>query len=401
MVPAVLGVRTGPGVAVLGAAAVWVLWVGKGRDRSMMLSVLWTGLLFAVIQAAEKPTGIWGLRRMLPPILMAVTVAGPALGEAMRRWKGRRGAWAAAVLAAVCAWGPARGGWVWAARNGTGGKAAVAALRAWMDAKEADASARGAEKPWFVFGEFRTAQGALASGRHLAVALGGVGRENPAGVLAWVRKLAASGREVWWVSGLGAPQLEEGGVLEGEETIWDGFMRTVNSKRFFPAEWHTRELHWKAWRWRAPGDGDGAVGQDLVLDGAVLGIRGPWGQERKGGRWTREGSGVVGPTGVRGGKVEVTVEGSWPGGPGAAAEQELLVEGPWGGEAGRLRFSAEDGCVSRSVVLEVPENGEWEGTTGVYRFWAAHPWNPGANGLRGYEEDLGVLVKRVGIRVVP
>ena len=401
VVPAVLGVRVGPGLAVLGAAAVWALWAGKGRDRAMALAVLWSGVLFAAIQAAEKPTGIWGLRRMLPSVLMAATVAGPAVGEAMRRWKGRRWAWGAVALAAVCAWGPMRGGWVWAARNGSGGGAAVAALRAWMDAKEADAAARGADKPWFVFGEFRTAQGAMASGEHLAVALGGMGRADPAVVLAWVRRLAASGREVWWVSGLGAVPLEEGGVLEGEETIWDGVMRTVNSKRFLPAEWRTRELHWKGWRWRAPGEGDGAVGQDVALEGAVLGIRGPWGQERKGGRWTREGSGVVGPTGTRGGKVEVTVEGSWPGGLGAADVQTLLVEGPWGGAAGELSFSPEEGWAVRSVVLEVPEDAEWAGGTGIYRFRAAHPWNPGANGLRGYEGDLGILARRVKIRAVP
>jgi len=210
--------------------------------------------------------------------------------------------------------------------------------------------------------------------------------------------LAAEGREIWWVSGTGAASLEEGGVLEGEETIWEGTVKVLNTKRFLPAQWWEKEYHWQGWRWRAPGEGVEAASQDVEPAKTFLGLRGPWGDERRGGRWSREGSGVVGPTGRAGGSVEVTVEGMWPGGAGAAEEQTLEVAGPWGGPPGKMAFSTSPEWVERSVTLRVPEGAEGMAGEGVYRFRAAHPWNPGAHGMRGYDGDLGILVRRVRIR---
>ena len=80
-------------------------------------------------------------------------------------------------------------------------------------------------------------------------------------------------------------------------------------------------------------------------------------------------------------------------------QQTLRVTPPWGGEPLKLKVPAGERRIRG--VLARPDGDEACASTGTYVLHVDRPYNPAETGLRGYAPDLGVLMRRIIIRIEP
>ena len=79
----------------------------------------------------------------------------------------------------------------------------------------------------------------------------------------------------------------------------------------------------------------------------------------------------------------------------------MMLTPPWGKD-GAVSFkvpsppSDEKSKFSR-IVLEFPAPADATSRTGLYTFSSPTPYDPAKDGLRGYDNDLGVVLHRVRI----
>jgi hypothetical protein len=375
-------------VAMAGGACVFL----RGRPmgaRVMLALVCALAPVASYVQGWEQTAGLWSFRRFAPTALVLVALLAPALGDGLARlrrrlagggWLGASGFAAGLAVLAVCATANVAR---WPAAYGTvNGQGATA----W--AAETASRLEGAD--WAVFDYFpHSVPHAAGLGRRV-LGVGEWAKGAWPDIVAWMGKVAAT-QEVAFVSSWSAPTLEEGVRLVPVGEM-EGGLGTVKGRRFFPAEAGTRPIRHSFARVKPLAAGETGV-QAMVLDGAYAGLRGPWGAVRGGGRWTRQGSGVVGPVpGVAGETVRVRLEGSWPPPSPDWPRQTLAVTAPWG-EWREFSF----GETPELVGAEFREAPGGAGGTGVWTFTAERPYDPAAFGTRGYDADLGVLLRRVEI----
>jgi hypothetical protein len=80
------------------------------------------------------------------------------------------------------------------------------------------------------------------------------------------------------------------------------------------------------------------------------------------------------------------------------ASQTLFVTPPWGGEPIHSKIS--ENIHTYALKLERPPADESRPATGAYFFSVERPYNPANFGTRGYDSDLGILLRRVAIQKV-
>jgi hypothetical protein len=112
-------------------------------------------------------------------------------------------------------------------------------------------------------------------------------------------------------------------------------------------------------------------------------------------RWSREGSGVIGPVPLPGQTVRIVIE--------AAASRDDGVDGqalriipPWGGEGLALSVS-NDYCSVSGLLLRPLDKKDTGLRTGIYRVSADKPYDPAKAGIKGYDADLGARIHRISI----
>jgi hypothetical protein len=235
--------------------------------------------------------------------------------------------------------------------------------------------------------------------RHRVLGLGEFARARWPAVAAWIAERAV-GEEVWVATAWQPCPLEDGfsmtPVFEQSGTFPE-----LRSKAFLPAWGGSRLVEQRFMRAQplAPG---ASPPQLKLLDGSPIGLRPPWGDTRDSGggrmaRWTRQGSGIVGPVPPPGGSVRFEIECSFTGPTPDWTTQTLLIAPPWGGAPARLLVGPEWRTVR--ALLECPATNGTLRATGVYRLSVARPYDPAVAGLAGYPSDLGVQARRLRLFV--
>ena len=205
----------------------------------------------------------------------------------------------------------------------------------------------------------------------------------------------------FFFSSYGVPKLEDGVALEPCGLVSDRFKKYTTKGVFPVARNEAKELI-------------EIVGFELthptrssiqVIDFDFLypfGLRQPWGKTTRHGTWSRQGSGIVGPIPEKGGKVLLTISAMWfaPVPDGSWQEQNLIIESPFG-EKKVIKISADEKFGVYSCEMERQADDDFgDSLTGVYRFYVDKPYNPLEYRIKGFDNDLGVIFKRVSIKNV-
>ena len=376
-----------PYALLLLAGAVAVLRTKRpARERFGWAAICAAAVFFLYIKGLETPVGLWSQRRFLPVVLVgtawlaAPLTAGVAGLVARRRWLG----WCLApLLAAAGLWNAVR--WP-AAYGGVNERGATEWTRS--------VSERIGTNRWVVFDYFPHSVPYAAGLKQDVLGLGEKSQERWPEVAGWLAELAQQ-EEVWVATSWKPCPLEVGARLE-EVFAATGRFPVIKTKDFFPVECGERVVQNTFLRWVSLNDGEPAS-QDKWLDGSPVGLRGPWGDRRPDGAWTRQGSGIIGPVPAPGGRVIFQAECEWSPPDAEWRQQVLRVAPPWDGPPLRLDVQAGPGTVTG--ILERPATDGHRPSTGVYSFTVDRPHDPAAYGMKGYFPDLGVRMRRIIIRI--
>lgn len=241
--------------------------------------------------------------------------------------------------------------------------------------------------------------------RTRAAGIGQDSRHALGDIAKWLGEKSIS-EEVWWASAYANPGLEDGVILE-PVSFHTAHLARVVSKEAFPARTSDFDISLSLLRARPVRSFDDHPVMDKVLDGGPLGLRDPWGTYRRTtqnetgeivpAEWSRQGSGVVGPVPRPGSAVKLTIQGE----SGQAKAQQIHIIPPWGGEPAVLVVEPVFGTYT--AILQRPAgSGDLGGAfTGVYRLESPTPYDPSQEGIRGFADDLGILVHRVRIEYAP
>lgn len=380
------GIRWPCGLLLLAGAGTVLIRRRPLRERFGLAALAWAALLFLYVKGLETPVGLWSQRRLLPIVLVGIAwLAAPAAAALAGLGGKKRQALLAALAVAAGVANLARWPAAYAVVVDRGATVWTAAV-----------AERFGTNRWVVFDYYAHSVPYAPGLKHQVLGLGESSRSHWPETADWISSLARTD-EVWVATSWSPTALEDGWRLEPTFAATGAFP-IVKTKGFFPAERGWRVVNNSFFR-AVPLAPDETLAQDKILDGSPIGLRGPWGPVRHGATWTRSGGGLVGPVPPPGGRVAFRAEGAWM--PPAAdwPEQLLLVTPPWGGAPLRLAFAAGDSVAQGEFVR--PADDAARGATGVYEMRAERPYDPAAHGLRGYPSDLGVLLRRVIIRVEP
>ena len=382
------GIRWPCGLLFLAGAGVVLSGSRPVRERFWLAALCWAVLMFLFIKGVETPVGLWSQRRFLPVALAGIALLAAPLSALAASFAGRGRGQAGGVALALAVAG------LWNILHWPAAYFTIdeRGATAWT---EAVAEKLGTGRR-IVFDYYPHSVPYAADLKHRVLGLGEMSWKRWPEVAAWLAPLAGT-EEVWVATSWSPTALEAGFRLEPVFAA-TGLFPVVKTKAFFPAEPGARTVNNAFFRAVPLGPGETA-GQDKVLDGSPVGLRGPWGQVRNGATWTRQGSGLIGPVPEKG--VAAVFEATCEWAPPAAEwpEQILLVTPPWGGDPLRLAVTA--GAQTVMGTIRRPADDGRRPPTGIYAFSVARSYNPAAYGLRGYSTDLGVLLRRVIIRVEP
>lgn len=419
--PAIIVILPGPFSAFLrrGLCSIWtgigipcaLLWILGGwmtvkdshaidRDRErtcgarLLLALLcWTTPALLLVKGIETPVGLWSQRRFLPPAILLISLfASSASTLSLARLPIGLRAFFLPVLLLCCGlFNLIRNPGCYLLVNEKG-------TRSWRDRIAVEQETTGLllfdYHPCSVPFTTRPGPIALGLGKHAYPQWPEIER--------WLADVARTGTVTIATSWTPSPVLEAHGALvprESETAATNRFETSypvLKTKGFFPVERHDKTVSVSLFS-LLPTERLGRLAQDKFLDGSPIGLRGPWGKTRKGATWTRQGSAVIGPVTDRG-TIVVTLDACWSGPPSIAA-QSMTLTPPWG-ESGAVSFQVPaDGTdgVTPPIVLEIPAPTNATARTGLYTFTSPTPYDPSKDGLRGYDDDLGVLLRRIRI----
>ena len=379
------GIRVPGALLLLGGGAAVLRQGRPARERILLAVLAWLSLFFLFLKGLEVPAGIWSLRRFLPVILPLIALLAAPLAAAcasLRTTARRAGAVALLLIA------------------GTANLARWPA--AFLQVNEAGATdwTTRVAQPFgpdrlVVFDYFPHSVPYAGIPRTRVLGLGETTRAQWPELAGWLAGVARTS-EVWIATSYMPAGIEENLRLEPVLAV-TGRFPVVKSRHFLPADRGERLVS-HAFLKAVPVTADTPPAlQEKVLDGGPLGLRGPWGAVRAHGMWTRQGSAIIGPYPAAGTVVRFEAEVEWTPPKPAWEQQRLFVVPPWGGEP--LVCTVTSGVSTVSGRWMVPPVAE-RTPTGCYRFSAETPYDPRVYGQRGYDVDLGVLLRRVTIRVL-
>jgi hypothetical protein len=205
----------------------------------------------------------------------------------------------------------------------------------------------------------------------------------------------------FFFSSYGVPKLEDGVALEPCGLVSDRFKKYTTKGVFPVARNEAKELiEIVGFELAHPTRSSIQIIYFDIL--YPFGLRQPWGKTTRHGTWSRQGSGIVGPIPEKGGKVLLTISAMWfaPVSDGSWQEQNLIIESPFG-EKKVIKISADEKFGVYSCEMErQADDGFGDSLTGVYRFYVDKPYDPLEYGIKGFDNDLGVIFKRVSIKNV-
>ncbi|MGI6496772.1 MAG: hypothetical protein ACOX5G_11955 [Kiritimatiellia bacterium] len=380
------GIRL-PGLLLGALATAATLRSGAPPGRRIAFCGLcWATVLFLFVKAAETPAGVWSQRRLLPVAIAFAALSVPSLSEVFERLRSGSGVAACALAAALGLANPVRWPAAYFAVNEEG-------ARAWCE--DFRRTLRGMGRPLTVFDYHAHSVPHAATLELPVLGLGEHQRDRWPDVAEWLASVASTGN-VCVVTSYAPATLEEGFALEPAASR-SGRFPTVATRGYLPVFPGERVVENTLLRVIPLADAakNGApLFQEKQLDNGPIGLRGPWGASRKGGRWTREGSGVIGPVPADG-RVALSLDAEWfpPSDDPGWAVQTVTVLPPWGGEGATFHVAGG----RTNLVAELLAPGGAPHPAGVYRFFSPRPYDPARFGEPGWPSDMGIFLRSVRI----
>lgn len=386
------GVRWGYGLVLL-AGLLATFWIqDKSRSRALLLLAGLLASFFFYLKGFE-PMGLWSQRRLIPLTLLLIIALTPVLATACRICADQAGRIPATLISGILLVGGFINILLWPApylaRHEQG-------TTQWVSSFSRNIGHR-----LTFFDYYPYSVPFAASGKSRVIGLGEFGYEALPGLSKWLAE-RASREEVLWVSAFSNPGLEDGVILQSIEHQTAGFERIV-SKTALPAECRKFIVEVDIMR-GIPITNTSTLAVRKILDDGPLALRGPWG--RRGAinhngtllpaRWSREGSGIIGPIPSKGHAVRITLAAAASRDDGRAG-QVLTLHPPWSGPG--LSLAISNTFTEVSGILFRPADTTNAAPTGTYTISAESPYNPAKAGIRGYPKDLGARIHRITIAI--
>ena len=360
-------------------------------SRLILTLALVLAPLFFYLKGFEL-MGLWSQRRLIPISLLLIIALTPLLADALHTLSVRRGA-VVAVLAGIILLGssltnPLRWPAPYRACHEKGADQWVTLLAGQLAHR------------FTFFDYYPYAVPFSVSGQNRVIGLGEYATPGLPGLAKWLAVKAAS-EPVLWVTAYENPGLEEGVSLKELSHETTSFKRLV-SKSALPAETRPYGIDIRILEARPITPGTTAS-LHKILDEGPLALRGPWGCPspiRTNGvtlaaRWSRQGSGVVGPLPAPGHSVKITLSADTARDDGSI-EQTLRIQAPWGGP--KLPLSLHNEVTTVSGILTRPTSASPSiSPTGVYWLLVDNPYDPAKSGIQGYPTDLGARIHSITI----
>lgn len=378
----------------------------SASDMFLLTALAGAALVFFHIKGVETPAGMWSQRRFTPVILCLVALLAAPLADGLRAVAAGRGRRVGAALAAAVllpaaihmACSPA----AYFVANDAGAPQFTGIIE--------NEIAFAGEDAITLFDYFhhgvpymsRTSRGIFGVSEYVAGDL----EHGPA--MAWLAAEARAGTVVQVVSSYTpVPSIVEDGIWLEKGATASAKLQAAETKAFFPVRRGARKIDNTFYRAHAVTEENLRYAVQIKkLDGGPLGLRPPWGRGVRGGRWTMEGSGIVGAVPPPGGSVEIVLLANWfpPDGSDGWREQTIAVNPPFEAPPLEFRIPASDdasmaGAVAvTGVVTRAASDNVGRPSTGVYRINATTPYTPSDYGIRGFGGGLGVVLDSAEIR---
>jgi len=233
-----------------------------------------------------------------------------------------------------------------------------------------------------------------------------ISTEQRTSAIQWAA-LEAHARPVIWATAFDNPGLEQGVALEHVASI-DQNLPRLTAKQALPVALRDHNLSIQFLTMRPLEPGHKAPSLDKVLGPGHLALRGAWGRSdialsapdgaKLPARWTREGSGIIGPVPKPGESVRVEMTaGAYRGD--ELDHQVMFIVPPWDGPP--LQLYVNNPYTMASGTLHRPHDATlFKGITGQYDLHSQHPYDPSLAGIGGFSPDLGVLLHRIRMDVL-
>ena len=385
------GVRVGYGVVLAVGLCAGFRRNAPLIGRIILVLAVLLAPLFFYLKGFEQ-MGLWSQRRLIPFSLLLIVALTPLLADALRALLSRRGIGPTLLVGAVllCAGlsNPVRWPSLYYERHEKG-----------ADRWVTNFATKLANRFTF-FDYYPYAVPFTVSGRNRVIGLSEYGYDGLPELAKWLAGKATD-EQILWVTAFTNPGLEDGVILKEVSHETSSFNRLV-SKTSLPAEIRPKRVDVRILEAHLIAPGHTATLHKTFDDGP-LALRGPWGRRsniRTSGavldaRWSRQGSGVVGPIPPPGQGVKITLIGDSARDDGIAG-QTVLIRAPWGGP--ELSLLVGDTLTTVSGILACKaDNTRGTATTGIYQIHTEKPYNPAKEGIRGYPADLGVRLHSISI----
>ena len=361
-------------------------------DRILLVLLCWTSLVFLLLKGVETHVGLWSHRRLLPTVLLLTSLFAVSAASWNPCARFPKAKWLLLVLFIACSLGNlVRGPGAYFLVNEEG-------TRAWRE--KLNAALQDGGLTFFDYHPHSVPFAADPGNTVLGLGRHATGRW-PA-IEQWLSSVAETGTVTIATSWTPSQILESDASLRpyrfpGSPTnLFEASYPVLATKAFFPMERRIKTVSVSLFSF-VPNSKLDQLAQDKTLDGGPIGLRGPWGKTRNATTWTRQGSAIVGPVTNRG-TIVVTLDAVWPEHPELPAQRMTLTP-PWG-ESGAVSFQVPSprnkGEFAR-IVLELPAPADATARTGLYTFTSLTPYDPAKDGLRGYDDDLGIVLHRIRI----
>jgi len=384
------GVRGSYGVILLaGLIAIFGLR-DHPRSRALLLVTVFLAPFFFYLKGFE-PMGLWSQRRLLPFVLLLIIALIPPLAMACRFCADHAGRIPATLISGFLL----AAGWL----NFIQWPAPYLARHEQGATDWVDSFSRNIGQRLTFFDYYPYSVPFAASGKTRVIGLSEYGYTALPDISQWLAERARQ-ENVLWVTAYSNPGLEDGVVLQSQGYQTAGFDRIV-SKTALPAERQKYMVEVDILK-GVPITNADTLAVRKILDDGPLALRGSWGKSspiRKGdielpARWSREGSGLIGPVPHAGKSVRITLEAAASRDDGLPG-QVLKITPPW--PDATLTLTISNDFTKASGILTRPTDFLTIPLTGIYTLSAKTPYNPAKIGIRGYPTDLGARIHLMAI----
>ncbi len=355
------------------------------REKFWLLSLAAGTVFFLYIKGLERSAGVWSFRRLLPVILLTISLLAAPMSAVLVSLPSARRTQAGILILALGLCNFLR----WPSLYG---RINEADAHPWTREVIANLDA---DLVLFDYLPHSVPYAQVLPRKVLGLGEHSQGRWPD--VATWLAVRSRT-QDILLVTAWEPCTLESGVRLEpaGQSAI---ALPTYTGRTFFPPAPIDRNVRHTFMRMR-PVEKAQVARQDKLMDESPIGLRGPWEPCRRrtdGGprRWSRQGSGIVGPVPAPGESIRFIIDCAFTGTPPGRNAQQLRIDPPWNAPPAELTVNAE--WRPREIVLKRPADSNIPAVTGTYRLTVRHPYDPGRHGLRGYPRDLGVEVRRIVI----